>query len=207
MPKIYRDILQGDGEWLKLRIGRVTASDLHRLVDSKFELRTGETPKTLLYEKAAEAIRGQPLPGFHSWVTDQGQELEDEARRWVAFHFDALHRFQRVGFVETDHGLFGCSPDALLDDDGGLELKCPQAVSHIRYLVEQRLPLEYVQQVHGSLYATGRQWWKFVSFNRNFKAFVITVQRDEEICAKIEKAVAAFAAKLQAAVAQLRTVA
>lgn len=203
MPIIH-DCLQGSPEWLRLRLGRVTASELHRIVDSKFEQRTGEGPKTFLYEKAAEAFRGEPLPGFTSWETEQGKELEDEARRWMALEFSGVHKIKNVGFISTDDELFGCSPDALMDENGGLELKCPQTPNHVRYFIEGRLPLDYVAQVHASLYATGRSWWKFVSYRRRFPAFVLTVERDEAICAKIEEAVEAFHEKLTAALEKLR---
>lgn len=203
MPKIH-DCLQGSTEWLRLRLGRVTASELGRIVDTKFEQRTGEGPKTFLYEKVAEAFRGEPLPGFGSWETDQGKELEDEARRWVGLEFSGEHTIKNVGFIETDDATFGCSPDALMDDDGGLELKCPQPANHCRYFLEDRVPPDYVQQVHGCLFATGRQWWKFVSYRRRFPAFVITIQRDEAICARIKTAVETFHDKLTKALAKLR---
>ncbi len=201
MPKIHT-CLQGSDEWLALRVGKVTASELDRIVDSKFEPRTGEMPKTFLYEKAAEAFRGQPLPGFSSWETEEGQAIEDEARRWFAAF--TSHKVRTVGFVETDDGLFGASPDGLLDEDGGLELKAPQVTNQIRYFLEGRVPPAYLAQVHGCLYATGRPWWAFVSYRRHYPAFVIKVERDEEICAKIETAVRAFHVKLAAALAKLR---
>ncbi len=203
MPIIH-NCVQGEADWLRLRIGRVTASELHRIVDTKFEQRTGEGPKTFLYEKVAEAFRGEPLPGFSSWETEQGKEMEDEARRWVALEFSGVHKITNAGFIETDDEIFGCSPDMLLDEDGGAELKCPGAPNHCRYFIEGRLPLDYVQQVHGSIYASGRPWWKFVSYRRRFQSFVLTVHRDESICAKISEAVNSFHVKLTAALAKLR---
>lgn len=199
---IVHDCLQGSDEWLALRVGRLTASDLHKVVDTSFDLRTGDMPKTLLYEKLAEAYRGHPLPGFSSWESEEGKAMEDEARKW----FFTFHRRKgrNVGFVETDDHKFGASPDALLDDDGGLELKAPQVVNHLRYLIEGRVPPAYLAQVHGCIFATERPSWTFASYKRNFPAFVITVKRDDAICEKIKKAVDAFHAKLTDALAKLR---
>lgn len=201
MPKIH-ECLQGSDEWLALRVGKVTASELDRIVDRKFEQRTGEGPKTFLYEKAAEAFRGKPLPGFSSWETEEGQIMEDEAVRW--FSAFTTHKMSKVGFVETDDGLFGASPDSLLDEDGGLEIKAPQVTNQIRYFLEGRVPPDYIAQVHGCLFATGRPWWAFVSYRRHFPPVVIRVERDEEICAKIAEAVSAFHVKLTAALERLR---
>lgn len=196
------DCAQGELEWLKLRVGKVTASELDNLLSPTFEIRKGEMPKTYLYTKTAEAWRGQPLPGFSSHATEQGQMLEDEARKWFAFSTE--HQVKNVGFVETDNGHFGCSPDALLDEDGGLELKCPEPTNHVRYLLDGTLPKDYACQVHGSMFATGRPWWKFVSYRRGFPAFVLRVERDEAICAKIAEVVAQFAGQLSDALAKLK---
>ena len=149
MPKIHT-VEQGAAEWLQLRVGKVTASELGNLVTPEFAARKGETPHTYLCSKLAEAWRGAALPGFSSHATEQGQILEDEARRWYAFAFDR-ERIQNVGFVEHDDGRCGCSPDALIDDDSGLELKCPEPTNHVRYLLAGELPKAYTAQVHMSI--------------------------------------------------------
>lgn len=200
MPKIH-EIEQGTEDWLTVRVGKVTASELGEILTPLFKVREGETPRTYMYSKLAEAYRGKALPGFSSWSTEQGQELEQEARSWFAF--DTEHKVRNVGFVETDDGRFGCSPDALLDDDGGLELKCVEPTNHVRYLLEGRLPPAYACQVHGSMLATGRPWWKFVSYRRGFPAFVLKVERDEEIMGKIQSALASFYEQFDKAMAQL----
>jgi len=201
MP-IEHDILQGDEGWLKLRIGKVTASELGNLLTPEFKQREGETPKTYLYSKVAEAWRGQPLPSFTSWATEQGELLEAEARKWFAFVTE--HKIRNIGVVEAEGGRFGCSPDALLDADGGLELKAPQSTNHVRYLMEGILPKDYVTQVHGCLYATGRPWWKFVSYRRGFPSLVLKIERDEEICEKIAKAVERFSKSFDEAMQKLK---
>jgi hypothetical protein len=198
------DCAQGEADWLKLRVGRVTASEMHNLVTPKWKIKTGDGPATYLNRKLAEAYRGCPLPGFSSWSTEQGEELEDEARRWFAFEFGDEHPIQRVGFIEHDNGRCGCSPDALLGEDGGLELKCPEAHTHVGYLLDGGLPDEYAAQVHMSLYVSGRPWWKFVSYRRKFPVFVLTVARNEEICATIEEALSNFYERFDAAMAKLK---
>lgn len=203
MPKIH-ELSQGTDEWLSLRVGKVTASELGNLLTPLMKQRDGEMPKTYLYTKLAEAYRGTALPGFSSWATEQGQELEARARSWFALEFDGVHNVRNVGFVEHDSGRCGCSPDALLDDDGGLELKCPETVNHVRYLLDGTLPKDYAAQVHGSIYVTGRPWWKFVSYSKGFPPFVLTVNRDEEICAQIEKTLEKFYKDFDAALAKLR---
>lgn len=196
------EIPQGEAAWLQLRVGKVTASEMGALLTPEFKLRTGEGPKTYLCTKVAEGFRNRPLPGFSAWATEQGQILEAEARAWYAFETD--DKLRNVGFCEHDNGRCGCSPDALVGDEGGLELKSPQPTNHVRYLLDGVLPKDYATQVHGSLYVTGRPWWRFVSYHRGFPAFILTVARDEAICAKIEDALSKFYMLYDAAMERLR---
>lgn len=192
---------QGEHEWLQARVGKVTASEADQLLTPEFAMRTGEMPRTYLARKLAETVLNRPLEGFTSFETEQGEMLEMEARSWFAFEYS--HTIRRPGFVEHDDGRCGCSPDALLDDDGGLEIKAPQPTNHVKYLLDGKLPKDYAVQVHFSLYATGRAWWKFVSYRRRFQPLVLTVDRDEAIMAKIAEALADFYAKFDAALARL----
>lgn len=196
------EVTQGDIDWIKLRAGKVTASEAKELLTPLFATKTGDGVNTYLFKKVAEAYSGFAPDGFSSYETEQGQILEDEARQWFAFETE--HRVRNVGFIEHDNGRCGCSPDALLDDDGGLELKCPQQTNHVRYLLDGVLPKDYAVQVHFSLYVSGRAWWKFVSYRRKFPPFVLTVERDEAICEKIEAALNAFAARFDDAMLKLK---
>jgi len=202
MPKIHK-VAQGELEWLTLRMGRVTASEMDNLITPTFEQRKGEMPHSYLCSKLAEAWRGKPLPGFSSHATEQGQILEDEARRWYCFEFDQ-EQVHNVGFVEHDNGRCGASPDALIGEDGGLELKCPEPQTHVKYLLGGELPKIYTAQVHMSLYVTQRPWWRFVSYRRGFPPFVLKVERDEAICEKIEAALESFYKTYDAAMKKLR---
>lgn len=197
------DFEQGSAEWLTARIGKVTASELDNLVTPEFKIRDGATPYTYLCQKVAEAYKGKPLPQFSTFATEQGELLETEARGWYALeHTD--RKVINVGFVEHDGGRCGCSPDALLGDDSGLEIKCPQPTNHVRYLLDGTLPKDYAAQVHMSLYVTGRKSWRFVSYHRGYPAFVLNVERDESIMAKIDAALAQFYTRFDAAMLTLK---
>lgn len=188
-----------------LRVGRVTASEMDSLVTPEFAIRKGEMPHTYLCTKLAEAWRGKPLPGFTSWATEQGQILEDEARSWYALEHDD-HKIRNVGFIVGDDNRCGCSPDALLGEEGGLELKAPMAHTHCKYLINGTLPKEYAAQVHMSMYVTGRPWWRFVSYHRGYPALVLHVKRDEAICAKISEALASFYKAFDEGMARLKQI-
>lgn len=184
------DVIQGEAEWVALRLGKVTASEMGNLITPEWKIRTGEMPRTYLCEKLAEAWRKQPLPGFSAWSTEQGELLEAEAWSWYALEYD--EEIKRVGFCETDDSKAGCSPDGLLGSEGGIEIKCPGAVNHVKWLLAGELPKDHAVQVHASLYVTGRAWWRFLSYHRGFPKLVVTVKPEPSIMQKIKAALDGF---------------
>lgn len=196
------DVSQGTLDWLNLHVGVPTASSLDNLLTPDFKPREGETPRTFLYKKVAEAWRGQVLSDFTSFAAEQGLIVEEEARPF--FELETEQSVRQVGFITTDDGKFGCSPDGLIGDDNGLEIKCPAAHTHVKYLLEGKLPREYAAQVHGSMFVTGYQRWTFMSYRRKFPPFILEVQRDEEIITKIMAAVDRFHEQLDYALEQIK---
>lgn len=187
---------QGSQAWIEARCGVPTASEFGELLTPKFEVRSGEMPKTYLARKLAEAWGG-PLPKFTSFQMEQGTILEEQA---VPFYeFTSGEPVTRVGLCLTDDGRVGCSPDGLIGEEGGIEIKCPEAQTHVKYLLKGTLPEEYAAQVHGSMYVTGRKWWKFLSYRRHFPPLIIKIERDEKIIAQIDAAIKPFLASFDEA--------
>lgn len=196
------DVEQGSVEWANLRAGKVTASEMDRLVSaSKFEIKKGAGPKTYLAEKVAEAWQGAPLPQLNIFDAEQGTFLEEIAR--PAFTVETGLDVREVGFITGADDRVGCSPDGLIGDDMGLEIKSPRIETHIRYLLDGVLPQDYVLQVQGSLYITGFKVWKFFSYRRNCPPLVLTIERDEKIQDAIDEAVDGFLQRFDAALKKL----
>jgi len=208
------NVAQHSVEWFKLRAGVVTASELHRLITPLWKIRTGDGPQTYLCEKLAEWKLQGPLPDFGRsfGALEQGTILEEEAIPF--YEFTTGETISRVGFITTDDGRFGCSPDGLIQvpttisnpgiavQDGwtrtaGIEIKCPQPHTHVGYLLDGVVPPEYLAQIHGSMYVTGFQRWKFMSFSRSFEPLILTVERDEKILPVIKLALEIFAEKFE----------
>ncbi len=198
------DCEQGTLEWSKLHFGIPTASGLDNLLTPEFELRKGELPKTYVYKKVAEKLQGRPLIDLSasSFMLEQGMIVEEEARPWYALEYDK--KIKQVGFITTDDGRFGCSPDGLiLNDECGLEIKSPAAHTHVKYLVNGALPKEYACQVMGSMFATGFKKWIFVSYRRGFPALVLEIHRDEKAMSMIRAAINQFHADFERAMERI----
>lgn len=180
---------QGSDEWLQARLGIVTASELDAIISPLWKVRSGEGVKTYLAKKLAEKWRGMPLTTFSGGAMEQGSIREDEARSW--YELDQNVTVRQVGFITTDDGRMGCSPDGLLEDSG-LEIKCPEPHTHVRWLLEGKLPAEHAAQVYGSMYVTGFDRWRFLSYCRGFPPLLLTIEADDDAIDAIEVAVDAF---------------
>lgn len=196
------DCIQGSPEWFELRLGIPTASELDAIISPTWKVRTGEGPHTYLCRKIVEKVcRHIDENQGGGFAQEQGSILEHEAIPW--FEFAHEEKVQRVGFCTTDDGRAGCSPDGLIGEDGGIEIKCPLPHTHLKYLLDGKLPADYAAQVHGSMYVTGRKFWKFVSYSRKFPALVLHIERDEKIQTSIGEALKSFHASFDAQMRQL----
>jgi hypothetical protein len=109
----------------------------------------------------------------------------------------------RVGFIRN--GRMGCSPDSLIGEDSGLEIKVAIPAVQIERLQRGTLPPEHKAQVHGSMLVTGRPSWSFVSYCPKLPPLILTVERDDAYVEQIAKAIEAFNDELDALVASIRT--
>lgn len=184
------DCSQRTLDWARLHVGIPTASGLHNILTPEFKIRDGELFRSYMYLKVAEARRTEPVIELSTFSIEQGEIVETEARPF--YELETNQKVREVGFITTDDGLFGCSPDGLIGDDSGLEIKCPSAQMHVKYLVQGTLPKDYAAQVHGSMFVTGFPRWTFLSYRRNFPPIILTVERDEEIMSKIDAGLKAF---------------
>lgn len=193
------DCEQGSAEWHSCRLGVPTASRFSDVL-AKGE---GKTRARYLRDLAAEIIRGTVEEDTYTNAhMERGKLMEDEARKLYAFMADAEP--VRVGFIRD--GRKGCSPDSLIGDDGGLEIKT--ALGHIQVERLQRggLPSEHKAQVQGSLWITGRKWWDFCSYSPGLPPLIVRVEPDEQYIATLSEAIEAFNSELDALVSSLRGV-
>ena len=196
------DCIQGSEKWLMARAGIPTASEWDALITPEGKPRTGQGRETYLMQKVAEKVMGYPAQSYGGGAMEQGSILEGEALPWLEFAKGI--KAQRVGFCLHDSGRVGCSPDGLIGEDGGIEIKCPSPYVHLGYLLGGVVPKEYRAQVQGSLYVTGRAWWNFLSYNRNFPALFLRVEPDPAFQAGLKTALETFLADFDAALAKVQ---
>ncbi len=167
---------QGTTGWQMARLGIPTASTMSRLVTASYKVSDSAGAMEYVYEKLAEKIMGYAPADVSTYGMSQGQIGEGEAVGW--YELMTGQKVERVGFCATDDGRCGASPDGLLGDDNGLEIKCPAPHTHLKYLTAGVVPPEYRLQVQTCMYVTGRSAWTFVSYSRFFPPLIVHAHRD-----------------------------
>ena len=199
---IKGDIIQGSPEWFIEHAGKPGASSFSKIVTTKGELSKQANDYAL--QLAGEYLLGTVEHGYISFAMQQGLDREAEAREYYEFTNDV--EIQQVGMIYKDERQDRlCSPDGLMNGKG-LEIKCPMLKTHIKYLLDGKLPTEYFTQVQGSLYITGFETWDFISYYPGLDSFEITVERDEKFIEKLDKALDEFCMKIAMIIRKLKGV-
>ena len=186
---IILDHEQGSPEWLASRLGRPSASMFSKLITASGKPST--SAEYYINEMIAERLTGRSKPFYTNEHMERGTMLEPEAR--AAYEFITEYEVVETGFILDDSGEFGCSPDGLVGDSGGLEIKCPSDSVHVSYLRAGKVPSKYYQQVQGCMWITGREWWDFMSYHPEMPQLLVRMERNE-------KFIEAMAEQVQAAV-------
>ncbi len=174
--KIYKELVQGSDEWLKLRLGKFGGTDAQAVASN------GKGLETLCFEKAGEIITGRLKEQYKNEDMQRGNDLENTARS--AYEMTTGNIVTQVGYIEKNE-FVGVSPDGLVGDDGIIEIKCPCDAVFVRFLYDHKIEPKYEWQMMHQMFVAERKWVDYVVFNDNLnKIEILRVERNEE---KIEK--------------------
>jgi putative phage-type endonuclease len=198
-------IEQGTEAWFQMRLGKITAS---RITDVIAQVKSGEAAGRENYriELVCERLTGKPTEGFTNAHMERGTELEPFARAW--YEVETGEFVKQVSFV--DHPTIknaGASPDGIIGE-GLIEIKCPMAKTHIKYLLEDRVPAKYMPQMAWQMACTHSKWVDFVSYCPELPAdmqmFIKRYERDDAYIAELEAKVIEFDTEVEQVIARLR---
>ena len=184
--------------FLQARCGSLGASKIGEAI-ARLK-RSGERTKAaldLMYEIAAERLTGMPAKRVNAlWW---GTQHEDEARRSYAFLTNLA--VVKVGPIPHPTILHAhASPDSLVGEDGGLEIKAPTSATHLQTLLADAVPEDHIPQIQWNMACAQRAWWDFVSYDPRFpdglQFFIHRVERDEAAIASLEAGAREFLAEL-----------
>jgi hypothetical protein len=188
---IIHDCVQHTPEWLQARLGIPTASEFKRIITTvKGDL--SKSARGYAHQLVAETLLGRPLldTGVNTFAMLRGQELEPHAASQYEFTTDTETRL--VGFVTTDDGRLGCSPDRfVVGQRGGLEVKCQLDGGHMGTVIDGPGD-DYKQQVQGTLAICEAEWWDLYCYHPDLPPLLLRTYRDESYIAKMRAALSEF---------------
>jgi len=185
---------QGSPAWFWNRLGIPTASNFDRVLTPKTRKLAAGSEK-YMHELLAEWLIGMPTGGSGSAFMERGTGMEAWAVSYYELQRDVTT--QAVGFCLRDDGWAGASPDRLVGDDGGLEIKCKSAVQHVAALLGDTE--DHYAQAQGSMWVTGRAWWDLLIYHPEIPSKIVRYERDEEYLSKFEPAMFEFTMALRRA--------
>ena len=169
---------QRSTEWFLSRLGVFTGSDFKTIVHGR-----KDGKESLVLTNAAEILTQQ-------WQEVTARSLEwgqtHEATAITEYTFYTNNEVQPVGLIfHPDSPFVGASPDGLVGEQGGVEVKCPQTSrEHVRNLIHGMDVKEHGPQVQGCMWVTGRSWWDFISFDPRMplpqRLYIERIHRDED---------------------------
>ncbi len=201
MIKYYYDIEQNTEAWQKLRRGIITASNISKIltpVQKKISTSTG-----YLYTFCRQSIDEMPFGDFSTRATDRGHIEETLALQVYEAKRGGL---KRCGFIENDdHGFkIGCSPDALCNDDGGVQVKSFTPNVQFGNIVDDDIEAAHLLQTQMELLVSGRSWWDFVNQSSGTHQIVTRVYPDKKTHAEILEACGDFYSRVKKALESYR---
>lgn len=179
----FMPVTQSTDEWLKMRLGVITASCAYDLLPSRTGKGFKQARQTYMDDLIGEICTGQGKE-INARALEWGKSNEISAR--AAYQFESDEKVQDGGFIYGMDKRVGASPDGIIvGKNKGLELKCPYSTgTHIAFLLHDETRPEYLAQVQWSIWVSGFDTWAYASYDPRMKTNGIKIQvfeRDEKM--------------------------
>lgn len=195
------DCEQSSPEWFKGKIGVISGSNISSAIAKKGTA----TRDGYMSELIAQIATGE-MPEIDGPALRWGKENEHQARSAYEFAKDVT--VLSVGFIYGKDRRTGVSPDGLVSNNLGLELKCPfTSKVHIDFLLMDKIKPEYINQVQFSMWVTGFDTWDFASYDKRMKKDIIkihTIERDNSLMDRFENDIGEFIIDMDKALNKLQ---
>jgi len=196
---------QRTDEWFATRLGKVTASKISDVV-AKTKSGYGASRATYMSQLLVERLTNTRTEFYSNAAMQWGTDTEPQAR--AAYEFIIGNSVVEEGFIpHPTIEMSGASPDGLVDDDGMLEIKCPNTSTHVQTLLDEKIPKRYVDQMQWQMACAEREWCDFVSFDPRLPDgndfFCTRLKRDDKRIADLESEVTDFLDELSTQIVKL----
>lgn len=198
MPQIDWDLQQGSLAWYKARSGIPTSSEFHHIITPK-QGKISESRKPYQCRLIAER-----LLRWQADSLDKIKHIEDgkTLEPFAAAQLEEIKEIEtrRVGFIRTDDGRFGASPDRVVMSGEAIgmtvEIKSPTIPKQFEYLFFGNDEI-YRCQVQGHLLVAEADKAILYTYNPHTPAFEVETGRDEVFLKKLRDALEQFSDELE----------
>ena len=200
-------IEQRTDDWYVARLGKVTASSLHKVL-ARTKTGYGADRGNYMTQLVLERVTGAKADSYSNAAMQWGVEQEPFAR--AAYEAAKGVMVDEVGFIpHPTIEAAGASPDGLVGDDGMVEIKCPDSKTALEcWLSENPVDSKYFAQMQWQMRCADRSWCDYVVFDPRMPAkaqlFIKRVERDNAWLETTEAEVIKFLAEVDAKVAALK---
>lgn len=191
-------MIQGSDEWKTAKLGTVSASNVGKILKGSKGYYLASR-KNYMAKLVCERLTRTWEDSFTSAAMQRGIDLECIARSTYEAKTGVM--VIEDGFKLHDNIVnFGCSPDGLVNSNGGIEIKCPETATHIETLTGTPIKRDYIIQMQCGMMVYNRQWWDFISFDDRLPIelsyYCHRVQRDEKLIGEITEEINKFNSEL-----------
>lgn len=195
------DCVQGEELWFKEKLGKPSASNASKIITN--DGKPSKQAEGYMYELAAERITGRQEETYKNGFMDMGTEREEESRKLYELMYEV--EVKKVGVIyKNKDKRFLCSPDGLVGDKYGLELKNVLGKTQVKRLLDGTLPSEYFSQVQFSLYVTDFEFWDFMSYTPAMKPLIVRIPRDDKFIKALAVNIELFCKELDEVTEKIR---
>ena len=164
------ELEQGTDQWKEARKGKITGTRL------KDVLKTDNLP--VIYEMIAELGSDEIEETFVNKAMQRGKDCEPIAISLYQHMTGVV--IDSVGFcISEENDFLALSPDGFTADrTGAIEVKSPNTSTHVKYILGDKVPSEYLPQVMTYFLVNAKlDWLDFISFDDRYKPKPIWIKR------------------------------
>ena len=167
------------------------------------------TRRNYMGELLCERLTGKKADGFTTKEMEWGVTNEPIARSLYEAKMGVM--VQETGGMEHP-GIqwWWGSPDGIIEDDGGIEIKCLNTMNHLDVMMSGKIATHYLYQIAGYVEIFNRKWYDYVGFDprlpENLQLYVKRFYRDELPIKEIKDGVIKFIADLDELETKVRSI-
>ena len=204
MPEIIRGIEQNSPEWWELRNGSIGGSSVPAIIAKGKGKAESKMRRSLRYSLAAEILTGVRDETYSNKYMDRGHTFEPKAREYYELINDV--EVEQIAMIKSNLPRVHVSPDGLIGEDGGLEIKTLMPHIFVELLDTGIIDGYHIKQCQHFLSVSGRKWIDYMAYCSEMPdpSWIKRLYRDEEMISLLESEIMVFLKELDELLERLK---